>query len=152
MSETTEKLVCFNDEAMLLAWGDSSTRGRTVTFLLSDDGDEHPFRHFTIKSGKRAGQRFRMVLVQVDDDERPVEKKPSQIAFLLCQDQQFWHFLNERSFTVIDSEAQAREYVLEGCGITSRSQLDTMPAARAAWEAVFYRPFCKYRDSLGVGL
>lgn len=147
-----EKIVCFSDESMLLAWAESNTRGRTVTFLLPEEGDEHPMKHFTVKSGKRAGQRFLLTLVQLDDDERPVERTPSQIAFLLCQDEAFWHWANERSFDTIDNEEAARAYILTACGIDSRAKLDKNVQARAVWEAMIYRPFTKHRESVGVGL
>ena len=149
---TNEKIIAFNGEAMLLNWSESNTRGRTVTFLLSDDGEAHPFRDFTVKSGKKAGQRFAMVLVEIDEDETVKERTPSQIAFLLCQDEQFWHWCNERSFVEIDSEATARAFILEACGITSRSQLDSRPSARATWEATFYQPYSKYRATITGGL
>lgn len=143
-----DKIVCYSDEAMLLGWAESNTRGRTVTFLLPETGDEHPFRHFTVKSGKRAGQRFLLTLVQLDDDERPVEKTPSQLAFLLCQDEQFWFWANERSFDTIDNEQAARAFILTACKIDSRSKLDTNMHARATWEATIYQPYRKYLNSL----
>lgn len=147
---TAEKVVCFNDEAMLIGWAESNTRGRTVTFLLQEEGEEHPFRHFTVKSGKRAGQRFLMTLVQLDDDETPVEKTPAQLAYLISKDPQFWHWANERSFDEVTSEAAARAFILTACGIDSRAKLDTNSKARAAWEAVIWRPFNKYRESVGA--
>lgn len=149
---TTEKIIAHQSEVMMLNWAESNTRGRTVTFLLPEDGDTHPLRDFTVKSGKKAGQRFMMVLVQIDDDEQPVEKKPSQLAFLLCQDEQFWHWINERSFVTIDSEESCRFHVLQTCGIDSRSKLDSKPSARSTWEAMFYKPFSKYRESVAGGL
>jgi hypothetical protein len=154
----TEKIVCFAEETMLLAWAESNTRGRTVTFQLPEEGDEHPFRHFTVKTGKRAGQRFYMTLVQIDDDERPVERKPSQDAFLMCRDEQFWHYLSERSFLTIETEDEARDAMLEllstgsGVKVTSRSMIDTNPSVRAAFQMYVEKPFNEYRTALGVGL
>jgi hypothetical protein len=147
MSETTERLVDFQGEVMLLNWGDTSTRGRTVTLQLDDLGEAHPFKHTRQKSGKTPGQRYMMVLVAIGDDERPVEKTPSQLAFLLCRDPQFWHFCQERSFDTIDNEDAARAYILTACGITSRSLLDRDTRARAHWDALIYRPWCEYRKN-----
>lgn len=155
---SVEKIVAFQGEVMLLNWAESNTRGRTVTFQLPEEGEQHPFRHFTVKSGKKAGQRFMQVLVQIDDDETPVERKPSQTAFLMCQDDQFWGWCNERSFTEIDSEETAKAYMLELLSaavrgkVTSRSQIDTQPTVRAAFDMLVERPFQKYRETLGVGL
>jgi hypothetical protein len=155
---STEKIVAFKGETMLLAWAESNTRGRTVTFQLPEEGDEHPFRHMTVKSGKRAGQRFAMVLVQIDDDERPVEKTPSQMAFLLCRDEQFWHWASERSFAQVDDEESAKFYLLEtlsaasGIEVNSRSQIDKNPTVRAAYEMQIERPFNEYRKTVGAVL
>lgn len=145
----TEKVIAFQGETMLLSWSESNTRGRTVTFLLPEEGESHQFRDFTVKQGKRAGQRFAMVLVQIGEDEKPIEKTPSQLAFLLCQDSQFWHWVNEHSFAHIDSEETARAHILNTCGISSRAKLDTDPSARAAWQVMIYQPYQQYRASLG---
>lgn len=142
-----EKIVAFQGEVMLLGWADTSTRGKTVTFQLTEEGDGHPFRDFTM--GKKAGQRFMAALVQVDDSEKPVEKRPSQLAFMLCRDPQFWHWAQERSFDNIDREEAARAYILTACDITSRAQLDTSTRARAHWEALIWGPWQSYRSTLG---
>lgn len=145
MSTETEKIIAFQGDAMLLNWAESNTRGRTVTFLLDNEAESHPFRDFTVKSGKKAGQRFAMVLVQLDDDEQPVVKTPSQIAYLWCKDQQFWHFLNERSFMSIASEDEARAFVCETCKVKSRGDIDKQHHARALWEAMIAGPYQKHR-------
>lgn len=125
--------VAFQEEMMLLGWAESSTRGRTVTFLLNEDSEEHPFKGFTMKQGKRAGQRFMVVGVEINDDETAVEqpKEPrlSQQAAILCRDKLFWQFIGERSFDNINSEDAARSYILNGAGILSRAELDTNKAA-----------------------
>jgi hypothetical protein len=87
-------------------------------------------------------------MVEIGEDERPVGKTESQMSFLLCRDEQFQHFLNERSFVVVDSEETAKHCILEGCGITSRGQLDKDPSARSAWLTQFYNPFTAYRAEL----
>ena len=143
-----EKTVAFTGETMLLNWSESNTRGRTVTFLLGEDGDAHPFRDFTVKSGKKAGQRFMMVLVQVDDDETVVQRTPSQIAFLYCRDEVFWHWCTEHSLLTIADEHSARSYILELCKVKSRGDLDKVSSARALWDALIHTPFNKYRDTI----
>lgn len=137
---------------MLLQWAESSTRGRTVTFLLNEDEETHPFREFSIKSGKRAGQRFMAVLVQIDDNDQIVSQKQrsSQLAYLLCQDQQFWHWANERSFDRIESESAARSWMLELIGVSSRSELDQSDAARSRFEQLVLQPFNAYRQTVNT--
>lgn len=144
---TTDQIVAFQGEVLLLNWGDTSTRGRTATLQLADEGEEHPFKHFAI--GKKAGRRFMAVFVEIGDDERPVEKTPSQVCFLLCRDEMFQHFLAERSFVPIDDEQSARAHILEACGIKSRSSIDKDIRARAHWDALIYQPWLKHRASLG---
>lgn len=144
------KEIAFEGEVMLLQWAESSTRGRTVTFLLNEDNETHPFRDFSIKSGKRAGQRFMAVLVEIDENEQPVkqEPKPSQLAYLLCNDQQFWHWAGERSFDTIGSEAAAKNWMLELLGINSRSEIDSSPAVRDRFQRLVVQPFNSYRQSV----
>lgn len=142
-----DPLIAYEGEVSLAGWGDTSTRGRTITLQLHDNGDAHPFSASRTRSGKKPGQRYQIVLVEIGDDERPVEKTPSQMAWLLCRDERFQHFLNERSFVTVDDEDSARAFVLEGCGgIKSRSELDTNPGARAAWMTLFFNPFQTYQS------
>lgn len=50
-------------EVRLLRWGESSQAGRTVTFLLPEEG-EHPFRG--LKTGKE-GELFAIALARIED-------------------------------------------------------------------------------------
>ena len=50
----------------LLRWSDSSTSGRTVTFQLPDDTEDHPFKG--LETGKRAGQTMEMEVDLLDGD------------------------------------------------------------------------------------
>ncbi len=145
--------IAFQGELMLLNWSESSNRGRTVTFLLGEEGESHPFRDATIKNGKRAGQRYMAVLVQMGEDEQPVqqEQKLSNVAGMLCRDQLFWRFASERSFDTIDSEDGARIWLCSGAGINSRSQLDAKGGNNPA--ADWFRtqvlvPFEAYRQGV----
>lgn len=74
----TDEIIAYQGELMLLGWKESHNGGRTVTFLLPEDDVEHPFKPFTVKSGKVAGQRFMAVLVQIDDAEQPVQQRPKR--------------------------------------------------------------------------
>jgi hypothetical protein len=136
-------------EAMLLGWSETSTRGRTATFLLPEDDDHHPFKDCTIKQGKRAGQRFAVVFVQIGEDERPVpqQRNVSQQAAVLCKDELFWRYADERSFDSIVSEHAARVYLCGLLGIKSRSELDTDRAKAAAFKEL-QAGFEDYKDSV----
>jgi hypothetical protein len=67
----TTTVPLFQGEAMLLSWGDTSSRGKTVTFALhpAECGEAHPFRD--LGTGKH-GQRFQIVAVPIGDDDQPL--------------------------------------------------------------------------------
>lgn len=149
----TEKLVAVNSEVQLLGWSETSTRGRTVTFQLPMDETTHPFKDYSIKSGKTAGHRFQMVLVELDDQERPVrqEQRLSQQAAVLCKDRQFWQWAAERSICDISSQEDARSWLLNGCGIASRSQFDTNRQAADWLQHMVLTPFRDYISNISNG-
>lgn len=144
------KTISFQGEVMLLQWAESSTRGRTVTFLLDNENESHPFRDFTIKNGKRAGQRFMCVLVQIGDDEQPVEQQQrySQLAYLYCKDPAFWHWASERSFDNVTNEESARGWMLSLLGFNSRSEIDQSDESRNRFDMLIKIPFNAYRHEL----
>jgi hypothetical protein len=141
----SDPIIAFQGEVQLLGWGETNTRGRTITLQLDNSSEGHPFSTAVTKSGKKSGTRYQIVMVEIGDDERPVEKTPAQMAFLLCQDPAFQFFLNERSFATIDDEDSARACILEGCQVKSRSELDKDPRARSAWLTLFYNPWTAYQ-------
>lgn len=143
-----DPIIAFQGEVQLLGWGETNTRGRTITLGLPSEGDGHPFSEARTKQGKKTGQLYQIVMVEIGDDNRPVEKTPAQMAWLLCQKPAFQHWLNERSFVQIDDEDSARAFICEGCGIKSRSELDTNPIARSAWLVQFYNPWTDYESKL----
>lgn len=143
--------VAVQTEAMLLGWSESSARGRTVTFLLPEDQEEHPFKGYAIRSGKRAGQRFLMVLVEIGPNEQPVvqqQRKLSQTAAALCKQELFQRFADEHGFARVNDEASAREFILSGAGIKSRSELDTNPAAAEWFREQCLKPFLQYKSAV----
>lgn len=147
-----EKIVALQTEVQLLRWSDSSSNGRTVTFQLPRDGEfdptenPHPLAVYAAKSGRNAGHRFMMVLVELGDDEQPVvqQKAASQQAAILCKDMMFWEWAAERSICTIENEEDARQWILNGAGITSRKQLDTNRAANDWFRHMILHPFQQY--------
>lgn len=140
-----EPNIFFQGEVMLLDWSDTGRGGRKVVLALDHEAPVHPFAGEKSKSGKTLGQRYMAVLVKLRDDETPEEKTPSQMAFLLCKDEAFWEFLSKGSFVPIQSEEDAKASICEACGIKSRSELDTNPAAQRMWLANFFEPFLRER-------
>jgi hypothetical protein len=91
------------------------------------------------------GTRFACVLVEISDNEEPVDHKakerdkwrelgPARQAGLRCKDPVFWAFLEAERYDVSD-EPQAADAVRDICGVASRSDLNavTQSAARLSW-------------------
>jgi len=68
----------FQNEVQLAGWSESHNSGAKVTFWLPTSEDLEPFRGLTSRKGNTAGHRFAMVLVEIGDDDQPVQ--PVQAA------------------------------------------------------------------------
>lgn len=155
----------FSGEAMLLSWGDTSSRGKTVTFALDIDSapDGHPFKG--LGTGKY-GQKFRLVAVPIDDSGEPVppeakatqgsvakadppsaasggtkktwyEQRPSQRAGILCNDPGFWQWIDDQAddFEIV-SPHDAATWLRVETGVSTRREYDTNPNACADFEKI----------------
>lgn len=145
-------------EALLLRWGDSSTTGKTVTFLLPEDAD-HPFRG--LPTGKTGGQRVALSVALISDSEeqkphtQPAKEKRkwadmplSQQCAIRCGDSDFWEFLAGRGYEPV-SASDAAEVVRDICGVVSRKDLDILETEGRRWQRLdadydFWR---KHRDA-----
>jgi hypothetical protein len=109
------------------------------------------------------GTRFAMVLVEIGDDELPVQKEapakprqatgsqsppdgvrrekmdwrdmqPAAQAGIRCAEPVFWTFLREeQGQAYVNSEEQASEYIRGFCAVKSRAELSTNHKARVIW-------------------
>lgn len=128
----TDEIIAFKGEIMLLSWAESHKGGRTGVFLFDDESEQHPLKAFTTKRGKRAGTRFAMVLVELNDDETTVvQEKPkggplSQSAAQLCENETFRKFVSFKYGERVDDCAA---WLRMHCGIQSRAELDHKPEA-----------------------
>lgn len=128
----TDEIIAFKGEMMLLNWNESK-QGRTAVFLLDEESPEHPFKQFTTKKGKKAGQRFMCVFVELNDDDTPVvqERKGgplSKSAAQMCEYPPFQRFILERWDPNTPAPTDPVELAAAGirlwCGVTSRAELD----------------------------
>lgn len=92
------------------------------------------------------GTRYQCVLVEVNDDESPIDHKaqerdkwrdlgPARQAGMRCKEPTFWAYLSEEKGYPIADEPDAAEAVRDICGVASRGDL-TKPGqvhARAQW-------------------
>lgn len=147
--------VALQTEVMLLGWSDTSTRGKTVTFQLPEDSEVHPFKEFAIKSGKTAGQRFIMVLVEIDDNEqiKKHKHKTSQLLHILTSNSNFQHFLREEIWGCVNSKNikdfnSTKLFLYEFLDIESYSDLDKDSVKRELFEKEIHEPFKEFEKSL----
>lgn len=102
---------------------------------------------FTVQAGDvpmelltaQMGTRYMVALVEIGDDESPVEKprdnphKLSQQSAMFCDEPRFAKFLSERHMGLYDGFHGAADSIRKYCGVQSRSELDTNPEAAARW-------------------
>lgn len=120
----------FSGEVMLAGWSETHNGGAKVTFWLSDPDELAAFKSMTVAKGKTAGQRLACVLVEIGDDEQPKQPEPqtpaeelkggplAKLAGMLCQSKDF------QKWCGVISSSEAREFILNECGISSRVELD----------------------------
>ena len=163
----------FQDEVMLAGWSESHNGGAKVTFWLSDPSALDAFRAMTVAKGKTAGQRLACVLVEIGDDEKPVNadvgipiaqenqqlaaEKPkggplAKLAGMWCEMPLFWDFLLWKHEYTVSNEPDAAKTVYELCGITSRAELDHNEQAAQKFKSLIRGPFQKYMLARGVVL
>ena len=63
----------FHSEVQLAGWSESHNGGCKVTFWLAQPSDLDAFRAMTVRKGNTAGQRLACALVEIGDDEQPVQ-------------------------------------------------------------------------------
>lgn len=148
-----------NLEVMLAGWQDGHNSGAKITFWLSDDADLEHFRMLTVKKGRTAGQRFMMVLAEINDDEtiasaavQPAKPKghASSDAHLMITGAAFVSYCNE----VADNEwgpEKTRLWAKHKMQIDSLSQLDTDPLALKRFHELIRRPFEQWMEHNGYG-
>lgn len=67
----------FHGELQLAGWSESHNGGCKVTFWLAESSDLDAFRAMTVRKGNTAGQRLACALVEIGDDEQPVQQPPA---------------------------------------------------------------------------
>jgi hypothetical protein len=146
----------FSGEMQLAGWSESHNGGCKVTFWLSDPDDLEAFRAMTVRKGNTAGQRLMAALVEIGDDEQPVQPeeapqiadKPkggplSKEAALLCRNEAFLLWL-EFEQCIEDAATLAPEWIRQECGVLSRAELDTQPTAGQRFINNIRAPFMRW--------
>ena len=93
-------------------------------------------------TGAAMGTRYQCALVEIDDNETPVddpEKQkwrdlgPVKQAAMRCRDPVFWAFLEEEKHVPAQSMEDAADSVRKLCDVPSRADLAINTAARMTW-------------------
>lgn len=140
----------FQGEVQLRRWSESSSQGVQVTFALADSDDLEPLK---MKSGKR----FMAVLVEIGDDETPVEPPKEPIGPLCkwlvmrCAEPEFWTFLNnEKGGPAIDKQSEAEHFVKHILGVTTRKEVDTDKNKTFLLDTVLRHPYQRWLVRRGM--
>lgn len=114
----------FTGEVQFRRWSDSSTQGVQVTFALPDTESLEPLKD-------KAGKRFMAVLVEIGDDEQPVQPMPRKdIRGPLCREA-CDYCVNKDFQDWLDLDATGcKDFILETAGVESRKELDENKEAR----------------------
>ena len=139
--------IVFQGEVQLLRWSDTSTQGATVTFQLADHGDLDRFKSMTLAKKGMAGQRLAVVMVEIGDDEQPVEQSESKqkpgdlciVACNYCKDPAFIRWVG-----AIHANG-ARQFILDKCLVKSRKDLDADKMAATRFHTLIREPFMAWR-------
>ncbi len=148
----------FSGEMQLAGWSESHTGGCKVTFWLSSPDELAAFRTLTVRKGNTAGQRFMAALVEIGDDELPVQPvadmgipitgKPkggplSIEAAAMCRNPEYLKWID------LQTEQTAAEAMRHRLHIESRSQLDHDAQAAVDFVRLYRGPFLKYLTARG---
>ncbi len=121
----------FTGEAWLKGWKKSTHSALPeVTINLAEDDEIAPFESATVKKGKVAGQRYKVLFFEIADDEEVLHIEPvklkggplSKEAAGLCKNPDFQWWVVPKGFE--QTEEGAREFICLQCTIMSRAELD----------------------------
>ena len=164
-----QPFAAFAGEVMLAGADWSHQNGHSGKFLFGGetDLDSNPMAEFTLRRGKKAGTRFHMILIEIQDDETPVnvtkrdkveaatQTKPTgktakrRSAAMLCKSPEFHKWLIELGY-VKESHSEefatsiAKEYILRCVGISSRKELDNDSALWEKYQITVLKPYNEY--------
>ncbi len=134
----------FSGEVQFRRYSDTSTQGVQIVLALHDREALEPFIH-------KAGRRFACVLVEIGDDEQPVQEPERAKVGPLCREAvgycempEFRLWINKTDGSYIADAAEAKQWILELCGVTTRKYLDSDLAAARVFKEAVRIPFMRY--------
>ena len=160
-------------EVMLAGGGEPLGQGQWVKFWIDDESSNHPFAGYHGRGKDKPGDIFGAALVEVADDEEPVDQEKrarlehgtrrkqhlSQFAALLSSNHNFLQYLTEKA--VIEGELRSTEWwkaddhvarwIRWMCHISSRSELDSNEKAARIFHEEIRKPFNDWYGVSGDG-
>jgi hypothetical protein len=138
----------FTGEVQMRRYSDTSSQGVQVTFALHDREALEPLV-------QKAGKRFMAVLVEIGDDEQPVQPAAERakvgplcreaVGYCQMPDFQQWLPLHTQSTNGDHfNEQGCRDFILGACGIASRKELDASDEAAGRFVRLIRLPFMRY--------
>lgn len=136
----------YHSEVRFVRSAHSSKTGTTITLALPDSDELSKVAGFD-------GKRYMLALVEIGDDEQPVQKPAkaeklkggalSILAARWCEDPVFraWY----RSTSAIDAAGRIRA----ACGISTRAELDHNPQAADLFQCLIRGPYMKHLLTIG---
>lgn len=146
----------FQGEVQLAGWSESHNGGAKVTFWLPDAESLDAFRVLTTKKGNTAGHRLMAVLVEIGDDEQPVEPEPPKVGPLAywmvrrCAEPEFWRWLEQSTGGPVQNPVRAASAVKMILGVKSRKEVDADPDKAALFHERIRGPYAKWCTARGV--
>jgi hypothetical protein len=131
----------FSGEMQLLSWSETNSGGAKIVLALASPKELEAFKLMTVKKGNIAGQRLAVVIVEIGEDEMPVEQVSlTKSAALLCNSPSFWRFVEKRQGYTLGTDIEriegAAQYLRAYCQIASRAELATNGVAGARYHAL----------------
>lgn len=140
----------FQGEVQFRRYSDTSTQGAQIVLALADRDELSTF------IGKE-GKRFMAVLVEVGDDEQPVqpEQKIGPLGYWLvlrCNEPEFHRWLEAEvnDDHPVKSAEDAARVVKDFLGVESRKQIDGNPAKERQFHEWVRGPYSRWLLRRGV--
>lgn len=135
----------YHGEVRVVRSSYTSKTGPTLTLALHDIDELNKVQGMD-------GKRYMLALVEIGDDEQPVQEKPvggfvSEWLAMRCSEQSFRSFLIEKNpfgWKQITSEAVAADVVRKWCGVKSRAEIDHNIKAKEIFDIEIRLPFLKW--------
>ena len=136
----------FTGEVQFRRYSDTSTQGVQIVLALHDREALEPLVHLT-------GKRFMAVLVEIGDDEKPVQppaKAPVKVgplcreAVSLCEMLEFQDWAARYTSDGVRSVSNTKAWMCSVIGIDSRKELDADPIKADLFVKMIRLPFMKH--------